>query len=139
MPRLARSLRAVPSAAPKPISNSLAIRSTPALAPRAAQPSILFRPSSAPSFLSPLRPSLSPFSASSPSPASSSSPILSLLASRPAAIAPQQKRFTTYGAEYQPSTLKRKRKHGFLKRLRTKSGRNILRRRFSKGRKYLSH
>lgn len=138
MPRLARTLRALPSAAPKPISNSFAIRSTPALARRAAQPSTLFRPSNARSILSSLRPSLTSLSASSPS-ASSSSPILSLLASQPAAIAPQQKRFAVYGAEYQPSTLKRKRKHGFLKRLRTRSGRNVLSRRFSKGRKYLSH
>ena len=44
-----------------------------------------------------------------------------------------------YGREYQPNTLKRKRKFGFLARRKTKDGRKILIRRFNKGRKYLSH
>jgi len=43
------------------------------------------------------------------------------------------------GVDYQPSQVKRKRKHGFLKRLRTKGGRKILKRRLLKARKYLSH
>jgi len=50
-----------------------------------------------------------------------------------------QVRFRTYGREYQPSNIVRKRRHGFLARLRSKSGRKILARRRMKGRKYLSH
>ncbi|KAL7753749.1 39S ribosomal protein L34, mitochondrial [Sorochytrium milnesiophthora] len=44
-----------------------------------------------------------------------------------------------FGSEYQPSTLRRKRKWGFLARISTKAGRKILWRRMLKGRKYLSH
>ncbi|ORX95188.1 39S ribosomal protein L34, mitochondrial-like protein [Basidiobolus meristosporus CBS 931.73] len=51
----------------------------------------------------------------------------------------EQIRCVTYGNEYQPSNLVRKRRHGFLARIRTKSGRRILNRRKLKGRKYLSH
>ncbi|MEK7502897.1 MAG: 50S ribosomal protein L34 [Patescibacteria group bacterium] len=39
---------------------------------------------------------------------------------------------------YQPKRKKRARTHGFLKRMRTKSGRNILKRRKQKGRRRLS-
>jgi large subunit ribosomal protein L34 len=52
---------------------------------------------------------------------------------------PQQVRFVTYGNEYQPSNIRRKRKHGFLARVRSATGRKVLKRRLHKGRKRLSH
>lgn len=74
----------------------------------------------------------------------SSSPLFSLASSplpTPSSVLSQlgSLRFATYGAEYQPSQVRRKRKHGFLNRKRTKNGRKTLERRWSKGRKFLSH
>ncbi|KAI9204633.1 ribosomal protein L34-domain-containing protein [Polychytrium aggregatum] len=50
-----------------------------------------------------------------------------------------QTRSITYGNTFQPSTLKKKRRYGFLKRLRTYGGRMILKRRMVKGRWKLTH
>ncbi|GAA6063526.1 hypothetical protein JCM10212_006699 [Sporobolomyces blumeae] len=145
MPRIPRSLVSVSRTA---LRTSAPSNSSPSSSAStfASSPSTLFRtrPSPTRSLLSSLRPTFAPTSISS------SSPILSLLSQHPflpgggggAAVVPdlqQQKRFAVYGAEYQPSQVRRKRKHGFLVRKRSKNGRKTLARRWSKGRKFLSH
>ncbi|QLG74556.1 hypothetical protein HG535_0G04390 [Zygotorulaspora mrakii] len=50
-----------------------------------------------------------------------------------------QRRWKSRGNTFQPSTLKRKRRIGFLARARSKQGSKILQRRKAKGRWYLTH
>ncbi|AQZ16377.1 YDR115W [Zygosaccharomyces parabailii] len=50
-----------------------------------------------------------------------------------------QRRWKSRGNTYQPSTLKRKRRVGFLARARSKQGSKILQRRKQKGRWFLTH
>lgn len=51
----------------------------------------------------------------------------------------QQIRTKARGNEYQPSNIKRKRTHGWIKRIRTASGIEVILRRMLKNRKSLSH
>ena len=66
-------------------------------------------------------------------------PGVSYFLGRPFPVFQQPCRYVRFGMEYQPNNLQRKRKHGFLARLRTRAGRKILERRKKKGRKFLSH
>ena len=50
-----------------------------------------------------------------------------------------QKRWKSRGNTFQPSTLKRKRRVGFLARARSRTGQQILKRRKAKGRWYLTY
>ncbi|KAL4608014.1 39S ribosomal protein L34, mitochondrial-like [Arapaima gigas] len=51
----------------------------------------------------------------------------------------QQVRTVKRGTEYQPKNLKRKRTHGWIKRISTRNGIEVILRRMLKGRKSLSH
>ncbi|XP_015256008.1 39S ribosomal protein L34, mitochondrial [Cyprinodon tularosa] len=51
----------------------------------------------------------------------------------------QQVRTRKRGTEYQPKNIKRKRTHGWIKRLSSKGGIEVILRRMLKGRKSLSH
>uniref|UniRef100_A0A8C3WL49 Large ribosomal subunit protein bL34m n=1 Tax=Catagonus wagneri TaxID=51154 RepID=A0A8C3WL49_9CETA len=51
----------------------------------------------------------------------------------------QQTRGKARGNEYQPSNIKRKHKHGWVRRLSTPAGVQVILRRMHKGRKSLSH
>ncbi|KAG0308904.1 39S ribosomal protein L34, mitochondrial [Dissophora globulifera] len=57
----------------------------------------------------------------------------------PSAFGSSQVRFVSYGREYQPSQRVRKRRHGFLARMKSRGGRKVILNRLLKGRKYLSH
>ncbi|KAF9353749.1 hypothetical protein BGX26_008498, partial [Mortierella sp. AD094] len=57
----------------------------------------------------------------------------------PSVFGSSQARFVSYGREYQPSQRVRKRRHGFLARMKSRGGRKVIQNRLSKGRKYLSH
>ncbi|KAF9088724.1 hypothetical protein BGX27_002652 [Mortierella sp. AM989] len=57
----------------------------------------------------------------------------------PSVFGSSQARFVSYGREYQPSQRVRKRRHGFLARMKSRGGRKIIQNRLLKGRKYLSH
>ncbi|KAM6040302.1 large ribosomal subunit protein bL34m [Theristicus caerulescens] len=74
-------------------------------------------------------------------------PLRSHLSLKPAGVGPgpvsswnhQQIRTKARGNEYQPNNRKRKRTHGWIKRISTPGGIEVILRRMLKGRKSLSH
>ncbi|GAB0200569.1 39S ribosomal protein L34, mitochondrial [Grus americana] len=74
-------------------------------------------------------------------------PLRSHLSFKPAAVCPgvvsswnhQQIRTKARGNEYQPNNRKRKRTHGWIKRISTPAGIEVILRRMLKGRKSLTH
>ncbi|SAM63853.1 related to 50S ribosomal protein L34 [Ustilago bromivora] len=70
----------------------------------------------------------------------STSSVLSPLASNAnVGTVGEQVRTVTYGSEYQPSQRIRKRRHGFLARIKTKNGKKTITRRRFRGKAKLSH
>jgi large subunit ribosomal protein L34 len=138
MPRLPRSLPSTLSIARAAVQQNVSRRSSVAAKSMAALPSqptapslLAFRAHLSPAFIK------HPFYTRGPVP-SSSSPILSAISlHNPGQL--EQVRHAKRGTEYQPSQRKRKRKHGFLARRRSVTGRKILVRRRAKGRRDLSH
>ncbi|KAG7571065.1 hypothetical protein FFLO_01029 [Filobasidium floriforme] len=131
---LAASLRSSRTIASSSTSSIISVRTTPTST--STIPSFI-TPSRLITFRSPTTTSL--LSSKSHTSSHTPSPSLSLLSSSPSPLL-QQLRFKAYGAEYQPSQRKRKRKHGFLARLRGgRLGLGMLTRRRKVGRRFLSH
>lgn len=135
MPRLPRSLVSGLSSAVK--KSQAAPKPTPFL----TSPSLPSQPT-APSLLAlraHLRPSLIPHPFLSRSPSAQLLPCMQSQVLLQALPHLEQVRHAKRGMEYQPSQRKRKRKHGFLARKRSVTGRKILVRRLLKGRRDLTH
>lgn len=95
---------------------------------------VLLKDAAVPAFLARTRLTLIP-------PVLRASPLWAAARTRmlPSTGTPATPRFATYGSEYHPSQRKRKRKHGFLARLKSRTGRKILIRRRLIGRARISH
>ncbi|KAF2876540.1 ribosomal protein L34-domain-containing protein [Massariosphaeria phaeospora] len=117
----------------------------PSIARLASPPRICAQPTRSISLLSPRRPVLrtstalpTPGSATTPAiPAPDAFDLASKITSHPA-LGSMQIRCGPRDT-YNPSHIVRKRRHGFLSRIRTKKGRKLIMRRLKKGRWNLSH